>query len=58
MKDLTLRTMPVEVNNELEPQKVKRKMKLSYLAFNATHKLIFSNETVNFIFGVRKHIVS
>lgn len=38
MKDLMFMTMPVEDNKELELKKVKRKTKLSYLAFNATHK--------------------
>lgn len=38
MKDLTFMTMAVENDKELEPKKVKRKMKLSYLAFNAMHK--------------------
>lgn len=50
--------IPVEENKELEPKKVNRKMKLSYLAFNATHKLIFSNKIVSLNFGRRKHIVS
>lgn len=58
MKDLMFMITPLKDNKELRPKKVKRKMKLSYLAFNATHKLIFSNEIVNFIFGMRKHIVS
>jgi len=38
MKDLTFLTMPVEDATELEPKRVERKMRLSYLALNDTHK--------------------
>lgn len=58
MKDLAFMAVPMEDNKELEPKKVNREMKLSYLAFNATHKLIFSNKIVSLICGRGKHIVS